>query len=66
MAKGPREMIKQHLDASIGHVEKIKEYLVRNGEMNREFHPEITKEYEVVYSFFEEGKNLLEGLLRTY
>lgn len=66
MSKGTREYIRQHLDAAIKHTEAVQEYLVRNGELNREHHPDITKQYEVVYALFEEGKNLLVGLKETY
>lgn len=66
MAKGPRELIKRHLDQAITHVETVQDYLVRNGEMNRELHPDITKQYEVAYAYFEEGKNLLISFRTTY
>ena len=66
MAKGPREQIKRRLDSSIDAVEKVLGYLVENGEMNREYHPEILEQYQIVFAYFEQGRDLLESLRNTY
>lgn len=66
MASSPRDNIKRRLDAAINHVGTIQGYLVQNGEEYREHHPDIVKQYEVVYAFFEEAKNLLISLRTTY
>lgn len=66
MPTSPRDAIKRRLDQAIGHVETIQGYLMQNGEVYREHHPEIVSQYETVFAFFEEAKNLLISLRQTY
>ena len=67
MAKGPREIIRNRLSASINAVAKVREYLMANGEMYRaDGHGDIVSQYEVVYSFAQELENLLVGLRGEY
>ncbi len=66
MATGVRQHIKQNLDQSMNLTETIQRYIVANGEYNREVHPEITAQYEILYAYFQEGYNLLASLRSTY
>lgn len=66
MPNTPRQAIKQTLKQCIEHVEWVQSYLIQNGEINRADHPDITNQYKIVYSYFQEGKELLETLRATY
>lgn len=62
MSNNPRAEIKRKLDGLINHVETIQNALAFLGELYREHHPEITKQYEVTYAFAQQLKELLDGL----
>lgn len=66
MPTNPRALIKQDLDRAVGHIETIQEYLVRCGELYRPSHPEISAQYETVYAYFEEGKQIIIALRNAY
>ena len=66
MPNNPRQQIKKDLDSAINHCDRIKEILLRTGEKYREGHPEILKEYETLYAFFEQGRSIIEAAKVTY
>jgi len=66
MSNSPRDIIKKNLIQCVTHIETIQQYLVRNGEMNSELHPEITEQYKIIYAYFEEGKNIILTIRATY
>lgn len=66
MPNNPRQQIKKDLGRAMAHTDTIKEILMGTGEKYATDHPEITEQYKTVFSFFEQGKILLEGLLTTY
>lgn len=66
MPTSPRDAIKRRLDQAVTHVETIQGYLIQNGEVYRESHPEIVTQYETVYAFTEQLKELLSSLRYTY
>lgn len=66
MTSTPRQRIKQNLDQAMTHLTTLQGYLIANGEVNRELHPDITKQYEIVFAYFNEGMELLKTLRATY
>lgn len=62
MSNSPRDNIKKQIDQMLNHVNTIQETLVLLGEIYREYHPDYTENYKVVFAFFTQAKELLQGL----